>query len=204
MYQEDTKRSRGPEVISKEEYDEICREEENKMLDSINEPSAIDEFEPSSIDIIAKDYVVDNDYDFESEEKEKELSPMKKQRMATRTKLVDGKIYQGTLGEIRANYLDYKRMGVLSFSYLVKIKDNLYKEVEDPYFFKEDNTRSFEVNEDKLTKVLKKFGVSLKDDDFEDVKTLKKAAEHLIGMKVTLVQETKGEYKNIKIIDVLD
>ena len=129
---------------------------------------------------------------------------MKKQRMATRTKLVDGKIYQGTLGEIRANYLDYKRMGVLSFSYLVKIKDNLYKEVEDPYFFKEDNTRSFEVNEDKLTKVLKKFGVSLKDDDFEDVKTLKKAAEHLIGMKVTLVQETKGEYKNIKIIDVLD
>lgn len=174
------------------------------MLDPINEPSAIDEFEPSSIDIIAKDYVVDNDYDFESEEKEKELSPMKKQRMATRTKLVDGKIYQGTLGEIRANYLDYKRMGVLSFSYLVKIKDNLYKEVEDPYFFKEDNTRSFEVNEDKLTKVLKKFGVSLKDDDFEDVKTLKKAAEHLIGMKVTLVQETKGEYKNIKIIDVLD
>lgn len=204
MYQEDTKRSRGPEVISKEEYDEICREEENKMLDPINEPSAIDEFEPSSIDIIAKDYVVDNDYDFESEEKEKGLSPMKKQRMATRTKLVDGKIYQGTLGEIRANYLDYKRMGVLSFSYLVKIKDNLYKEVEDPYFFKEDNTRSFEVNEDKLTKVLKKFGVSLKDDDFEDVKTLKKAAEHLIGMKVTLVQETKGEYKNIKIIDVLD
>ena len=42
MYQEDTKRSRGPEVISKEEYDEICIEEENKMLDPINEPRAIE------------------------------------------------------------------------------------------------------------------------------------------------------------------
>lgn len=204
MYQEDTKRSRGPEVISREEYDEICREEENKMLDPINEPSAIDEFEPSSIDIIAKDYVVDNDYDFESEEKEKELSPMKKQRMATRTQLVDGKIYQGTLKEIRANYLDYKELSILSFSYIVKLKDNLFKEVEDPYFFKENNSRSFEINEEKLTRVLKKFGVSLTDDDFEDVKTLKKVTEHLIGTKVRLVQETKGEYKNIKIIDVLD
>ena len=129
---------------------------------------------------------------------------MKKQRMATRTQLVDGKIYQGTLKEIRANYLDYKELSILSFSYIVKLKDNLFKEVEDPYFFKENNSRSFEINEEKLTRVLKKFGVSLTDDDFEDVKTLKKVTEHLIGTKVRLVQETKGEYKNIKIIDVLD
>ena len=201
---ENKKRSRGPECISKEEYEEICREEESKMLDPINEPSIIDEFKVSSTDIISEEYSTYNGFDFETEEKATELSPMQKQRMATRTQLVDGKIYQGALKEIRANYLDYKRMGILSFSYLVKINDNLYKEVEDPYFFKEDNSRSFEVNEEKLTRVLKKFGVSLTDDDFEDVKSLKKVIEHLMGTKVRLVQETKGEYKNIKIIDVLD
>lgn len=201
---ENEKRSRGPECISKEEYDEICREEENKMLAPINEPSTIDEFDTSSIDIIAEDYDAGNDFDFETEEKATELSPMQKQRMAKRIQLVDGRVYQGTLEEIRANYLDYKQMSILSFSYLVKIKDNLYKEVEDPYFFKENNPRSYEVNEEKLTRVLKKFGVSLKDNDFEDIKTLKKAVEHLIGSRVNLVQETKGQYRNIKIIDVLD
>lgn len=201
---ENKKRSRGPECISKEEYEEICREEESKMLDPINESSTIDEFEASSINIIAEDYAADNDFDFETGEKATELSPMQKQRMAKKIQLVDGRIYQGTLEEIRASYLDYKQLGILSFSYIVKLNDNLFKEVEDPYFFKENNSRSFEVNEEKLTKVLKKFGVSLKDDDFEDVKTLKKAVEHLIGARVSLVQETKGEYKNIKIIDVLD
>lgn len=201
---ENEKRSRGPECISKEEYDEICREEENKMLAPINEPSTIDEFDTSSIDIIAEDYDAGNDFDFETEEKTTELSPMQKQRMAKRIQLVDGRVYQGTLEEIRANYLDYKQMSILSFSYLVKIKDNLYKEVEDPYFFKENNSRSYEVNEEKLTRVLKKFGVSLKDNDFEDIKTLKKAVEHLIGSRVNLAQETKGQYRNIKIIDVLD
>lgn len=198
------KRLRGPEVISKEEYDEICREEENKMLDSVNEPSTIDEFDTSSIDSIPENCNGDNDFEFETEEKEKELSPMKKQKMVKRIQLTDGKIYQGVLESIEARYLDYKHLGILSFNYIVKLNEKMCKEVEDVYFFSEEKLKNFKVNEEKLIRMLKKFDVRLTDDDFEDVKSLKKAVEHLIGKKVKLVQITNGDYENIKIVEVLN
>lgn len=206
MFTEKEKRSRGPEPLSKEEYVEICREEDKKNLDSIDiEPSYIDELSDSSINSISKSLENNNgDFDFEPEEKPQELTPMQKSRVSRMIELEDDVKYQAILKAILHQYLHDRKLGILNFNYDVYKDGNLLKKVEDILYFDEKNMRSLEVNEEKLDRVLKMFDVELADSDYEDVDTIGNAIQHLIGTRVVLTQKTRGEYKNYKIVSVLD
>ncbi len=136
---ENEKRSRGPECISEEEYEEICREEDKKMLDStFVEPNTIDEIERPSIDIISECCFDDNDYDFEVEEKETELTPMQRFRQSNKLDLIDEVVYTGNLEKISSTNSIDTGFGVLSFTYGINLDDKV-KQIEDPFFFNINN-----------------------------------------------------------------
>lgn len=206
MFEEKKERSRGPEPLSKDEYVEICREEDKKKLDSINiEPSIVDEFDGSSTTIILENDIKDNrDFDFETEEKPQELTPLQKSRVSRMIELKDDVEYQAILMDILHQYLQDRKLGILNFNYDVYKDGKLLKKIEDILYFDEKNMRSLEVNEEKLDRILKMFDVELADSDYEDVDTIGKAIQHLIGTRVILTQKTRGEYKNYKIVSVLD
>lgn len=204
MLEENKKSFRGTIPFSKAEYEDISREEDKKNLDSIDiEPSYIDEFEPSSIISISEnDENYNGDFDFEVEEKPKELSPMQKARTSRLVELVDDEKYLAELIDISPKYLQDKKMGILTFSYNVYKNGEFLKKIEDQLFFDENNLNSFNYNEEKLSSILIKYRVELTDSDYEDVNSIAKAIKHLIGTRVILTQKTKGEYKNYRIVSL--
>lgn len=205
MYDEKEERSRGPIPLSKEEYQNICMEEDKKILASQMETSINDEFEQSSVNTISKNCVNDNgDFDFETEEKPEELSPMQKSRLSRLVELVDDEEHQAELVDISSQYLQDKGLGILTTSYNVYKNGKFIKKIEDKLFFDENNSSSFNFNEKKLSLILDKYGVELTDSDYEDVNSIARAIKYLIGTKVILTQKTRGEYKNYKIVSVLN
>lgn len=206
MFEKYEESSRGTIPFSKKEYEEICREEDKKILDSTNiESNTIDEFPSPSIDIISDNGVNNNgDFDFEVEEKPKELSPMQKAHTSLLLDLEDDVEYSAILRKILHQYQQDRKMGILNFTYGVYHKGKYLKMIEDVYYFNELNSRALEVNLDKLDKTLKMFNVKLSNKDYEDVDSIGEAIQYLIGKEVVLKQQTNGIYKNYKIVSVLD
>ncbi len=204
MFEEYEKSSRGTIPFSKEEYEEISREEDKKILDpTYIESNTIDDFSTSSVDIISNNGINGNgDFDFETEEKSKELSPMQKSRLSRLVELVDDEENLAELIDVSSIYLQDKKMGILTFSYNVYKNGEFLKKIEDKLFFDENNLNSFNYNEGKLSLILEKYRVKLTDSDYEDVNSIAKAIKHLIGTRVILTQKTKGEYKNYRIVSL--
>lgn len=204
MFEEYEKSSRGTIPFSKEEYEEISREEDKKILDpTYIESNTIDDFPTSSVDIISNNGINGNgDFDFETEEKSKELSPMQKSRLSRLVELVDDEENLAELIDVSSIYLQDKKMGILTFSYNVYKNGEFLKKIEDKLFFDENNLNSFNYNEGKLSLILEKYRVKLTDSDYEDVNSIAKAIKHLIGTRVILTQKTKGEYKNYRIVSL--
>ena len=204
MFEEYEKSSRGTIPFSKEEYEEISREEDKKILDpTYIESNTIDDFPCSSVDIISNNGINGNgDFDFETEEKSKELSPMQKSRLSRLVELVDDEENLAELIDVSSIYLQDKKMGILTFSYNVYKNGEFLKKIEDKLFFDENNLNSFNYNEGKLSLILEKYRVKLTDSDYEDVNSIAKAIKHLIGTRVILTQKTKGEYKNYRIVSL--
>lgn len=204
MFEEYEKSSRGTIPFSKEEYEEISREEDKKILDpTYIESNTIDDFPSSSEDIISNNGINGNgDFDFETEEKSKELSPMQKSRLSRLVELVDDEENLAELIDVSSIYLQDKKMGILTFSYNVYKNGEFLKKIEDKLFFDENNLNSFNYNEGKLSLILEKYRVKLTDSDYEDVNSIAKAIKHLIGTRVILTQKTKGEYKNYRIVSL--
>lgn len=204
MFEEYEKSSRGTIPFSKEEYEEISREEDKKILDpTYIESNTIDDFPCSSVDIISNNGINGNgDFDFETEEKSKELSPMQKSRLSRLVELVDDEENLAELIDVSSIYLQDKKMGILTFSYNVYKNGEFLKKIEDKLFFDENNLNSFNYNEGKLSLILEKYRVKLTDSDYEDVNSISKALKHLVGTRVILTQKTKGEYKNYRILSL--
>lgn len=204
MFEEYEKSSRGTIPFSKEEYEEISREEDKKILDpTYIESNTIDDFPSTSVDIISNNGINGNgDFDFETEEKSKELSPMQKSRLSRLVELVDDEENLAELIDVSSIYLQDKKMGILTFSYNVYKNGEFLKKIEDKLFFDENNLNSFNYNEGKLSLILEKYRVKLTDSDYEDVNSIAKAIKHLIGTRVILTQKTKGEYKNYRIVSL--
>ncbi len=204
MFEEYEKSSRGTIPFSKEEYEEISREEDKKILDpTYIESNTIDDFPTSSVDIISNNGINGNgDFDFETEEKSKELSPMQKSRLSRLIELVDDEENLAELIDISSKYLQDKKMGILTFSYDVYKNGEFFKKIEDKLFFDENNLKSFNYNEGRLSSILEKYRVELTDSDYEDVNSISKALKHLVGTRVILTQKTKGEYKNYRILSL--
>lgn len=203
MFEEYEKSSRGTIPFSKEEYEEISREEDKKILDPTYIESNTDDFPSSSVDIISNNGINGNgDFDFETEEKSKELSPMQKSRLSRLIELVDDEENLAELIDISSKYLQDKKMGILTFSYDVYKNGEFFKKIEDKLFFDENNLKSFNYNEGRLSSILEKYRVELTDSDYEDVNSISKALKHLVGTRVILTQKTKGEYKNYRILSL--
>lgn len=141
-------------------------------------------------------------YDFDSEEKTQELSPMQKSRLSRLIELVDDEENLAELIDISSKYLQDKKMGILTFSYDVYKNGEFFKKIEDKLFFDENNLKSFNYNEGRLSSILEKYRVELTDSDYEDVNSISKALKHLVGTRVILTQKTKGEYKNYRIVSL--
>lgn len=204
MFDEKKERSRGPEPLSKEEYEEISREEDKKILDPQMETSINDEFDQSSINTISYSEENDNDnYDFEEEEKPQEPTSFQKARLSRNSSIEDDVEILYVLMDINSSWYQDKNMSVLRFIYRTYTGEYTYKEIEDALFFDEKNLNSFNFNEKKLDRILKKYEVNLSDEEYQDVKSIEKAIKHLIGKRVILTQKTKGEYKNYNIVSVL-
>ncbi len=158
MFEEYEKSSRGTIPFSKEEYEEISREEDKKILDpTYIESNTIDDFPSSSEDIISNNGINGNgDFDFETEEKSKELSPMQKSRLSRLVELVDDEENLAELIDVSSIYLQDKKMGILTFSYNVYKNGEFLKKIEDKLFFDENNLNSFNYNEGKLSLILEK------------------------------------------------
>lgn len=206
MFTEKEERSRGPIPLSKEEYESICSDDDKKYLDQLELESKYNDenYTNSSKQIIPDNGVNDKgDYDFDTEEKTQELSPMQKSRLSRLVELVDDEENLAELIDVSSKYLQDKKMGILTFSYNVYKNGEFIKKVEDKLFFDENNLSSFNFNEEKLSSILYEYGVELTDSDYEDVDSITKAIKHLIGRRVILTQKTRGEYKNYKIVSVL-
>ena len=175
------------------------------MLDPFSiDSSTVDEMQSPSTNSLPDNSFTNNDLDFESEEKPKELSVMQKAKMSNKKSLKDGKKYDATLKKISGRHVEYKNMDILSVLYDVDLEDGTFKEVEDAYFFSEDNLTSASNNQERLEKCMSKFGVRIDDDDYDSIDCLRSSLEHLVGTKVSLVQETRGRYYNYKIVKVFN